>query len=56
MASSPQPRNRLEKGESKNDIVPTYMWKKKAGGERKGSKENKNEKVLRELVPKKFWK
>ena len=41
MASSLQPRNRLGKGGSKNDIVPTYMWKKKAGGERKDSKENK---------------
>ena len=41
MASSLQPRNRLGKGGSKNDAVPTYMWKKEAGDKRKDSKENR---------------
>jgi len=56
MASSPQPRNRLGKGRSKNDMVPIYIWKKKAGSKIKRTEEDEDEKVLRELVSKKFWK
>ena len=41
MASSSQPRNRLGKRRSKDDTVPTHMWKKKTGDKRKRSKENR---------------
>ena len=41
MASSPQPRNRLGKGGGKNNEMPKHMWKKKAGGKEKGSKEGR---------------
>ena len=49
MASSSQPRNRLGKRRSKDDTVPTHMWKKK-------TEKDENKEVLRKLVPKKFWK
>jgi len=42
VASSPQSRNRLEERGSENDILPTYMWKKKA--RRKGEESKKNRK------------
>jgi len=40
MASSPQSRNRLGERGSENDVLPTYMWKKKA--RRKGEESKKN--------------
>ena len=43
IVSSPQPRNRLGEGRSENDIVPTYMWKRKEIGREKGNKENRKE-------------
>ena len=43
IVSSPQPINRLGEERSKNDIVPTYMWKRKETDREKGSKENKKE-------------
>jgi len=43
MASSLQPRDKLGKRGSENNMVSTYMLKKKAEDERKGSKENRRE-------------
>ena len=43
IVSSPQPRNRLGERRSENDIVPTYMWKRKEIGREKGNKENRKE-------------
>ena len=41
MIGHPQPRNRLGKGRSKDDMVSTYMWKEETKGKRKRSKESR---------------
>jgi len=43
----------LGKRESKNNILPVYMWKEK---EVKKVEKDKNEEMLKKLVPKRFWK
>ena len=40
VASSPQSRNRLGKRRSKDDALPTYIWKKKARSKGEESKKD----------------
>jgi len=58
VASSPQSRNRLGERRSEDDALPTYMWKKQEVKEKKVRKMEKDEdeKVLKKLVPRRFWK
>jgi len=42
VASSLQPRNRLGKGRGEDDVLPTYIWKKKAKRKGEKSKEENN--------------
>ena len=36
--------------------MPTYIWKKEEGKKNKKVRKMKEEKIVEELVPKKFWK
>jgi len=41
VASSPQSRNRLGKRRGEDDVLPTYMWKKKTRGKKEASEEDR---------------